>query len=160
MKKTKRFLAALLILLCTSCISLPPNMTTTQTYAAPAKKISISKKNVVLEPGKTVKLKLKNTKKKPKWTTSSKKVATVSNSGKVTAKKAGTATITAKLDKKSYKCKITVKSKPIKGSVWISATGKKYHRINNCGRMNPDNAKKISLSEAKEKGFSPCTKCF
>ena len=44
------------------------------------------------------------------WTSSNKKIATVNSSGKITAKKAGTCTITAKVSGKTYKCKITVKN--------------------------------------------------
>ena len=42
--------------------------------------------------------------------------------------------------------------------VWLSETGSKYHSINNCGRMNPDNATQVTLEEA-EKSYSPCSKC-
>lgn len=48
-----------------------------------------------------------------KWSTSDKKIATVSSSGKITAKKTGTVTITAKYGSKKYKCTVTVKSKQI-----------------------------------------------
>lgn len=178
MQKIKRLLAAALIVLCASCMTIPSNAPTMQAYAAPAKKIAISKKSVTMQPGKTIKLKLKNTAKKPKWKSSNKKIATVKSSGKVTAKKAGKATITAKLAKKSYKCKITVKAETPAATetpgktetpgttedstafVWLSASGTKYHKINNCGTMNPATARKISLSEAKEKGYTPCSKCF
>ena len=46
---------------------------------------------------------------KAKFTTSNKKVATVSTTGKITAKKKGTATITVKTNGITLKCKITVK---------------------------------------------------
>jgi len=49
--------------------------------------------------------------KKPKWSSSKKSVATVSKKGKVVAKKAGSATITAKIGKKKYKCKVKVSRK-------------------------------------------------
>ena len=42
--------------------------------------------------------------------------------------------------------------------VWISATGKKYHKINNCGNMNPKRARKITLAQAK-KSYKPCSNC-
>lgn len=54
----------------------------------------------------------------------------------------------------------SVESTPVGGQVWISATGSKYHSKNNCGRMNPDKARQISLSEAKSRGLEPCSKCF
>ncbi|MBZ9608614.1 MBL fold metallo-hydrolase [Clostridium estertheticum] len=44
------------------------------------------------------------------------------------------------------------------GMVWLSATGDKYHSINNCGRMNPNKARQVTLDEAKN-SYSPCSKC-
>ena len=71
----------------------------------------LSSKKIVLQVGKTKKLKVKN---KPAgvkvvWKSSKKKVATVSKKGKVKAKKPGKTTITAKVGKKKYKCKVVVK---------------------------------------------------
>ena len=71
------------------------------------KKVKITGAKTV-EVGKTVKLKAvispsKATKKKVIWTSSNKKIATVSASGKVMGKKAGTVTITAKATDKSKK---------------------------------------------------------
>ena len=74
-----------------------------------ASKVKLNKKKVTLYVGKTTTLKLKGTKQKIKWSSSNKTIATVSSKGKVKAKKAGTATITAKVGKKKYKCKVTVK---------------------------------------------------
>ena len=92
-----------LALVCTFCM---PNQ-------ASAAKIKLSKKSVTITKGKSVTLKLKGTKKKPKWSTSNKKIATVSKKGKVVGKKAGNAKITAKLGKKKYVCKVKVtKAKP------------------------------------------------
>lgn len=45
-------------------------------------------------------------------------------------------------------------------NVWIPATGTKYHSIPNCGRMNPDKAQEIPLSEAIANGYSQCSKCY
>lgn len=42
----------------------------------------------------------------------------------------------------------------------ISATGSKYHSIPNCGRMNPNKASQVSVSEAEGIGLSPCSKCM
>ena len=44
--------------------------------------------------------------------------------------------------------------------VWLSATGEKYHSINNCGRMNPDKARQVSRSEAEAEGYEACGKCW
>ena len=54
----------------------------------------------------------------------------------------------------------SVESTPVGGQVWLSATGTKYHSKPNCGRMDPNKARQISLSEAKSRGFEPCSKCF
>ena len=72
-----------------------------------ATKIKISKKSVVTNVGKTVRLKVKGTKKKVRWSSSNKKVATVKK-GKVKAKKTGRATITAKVGGKKLRCKVKV----------------------------------------------------
>lgn len=75
--------------------------------AMAASTIKLSKKSLSLEAGKTAVLKVKGAK-KVKWATSDKSVATVSKAGKVTAVKAGTAKITATVNKKKYTCTVTV----------------------------------------------------
>ena len=91
----------------------------TKVQAAP---VSITAKSLMLKKGQSYTLKLKNAK-SVKWSSSSKKVAVVKN-GKVTAKKAGYATITAKSGKKTYKCSVTVTSGKKKALVvYFSATG-------------------------------------
>ena len=75
---------------------------------AQAASVKLSKKSVKLEVGKTKKIKVKNTKDTVTWSTSDKKVATVSKKGKITAKGEGTCTITAKVGSKSLTCKVTV----------------------------------------------------
>ena len=44
--------------------------------------------------------------------------------------------------------------------VWLSATGSKYHNKPDCGRMNPNKAYQVTLSEAESQGYGPCSKCF
>lgn len=74
--------------------------------------IRISKTAATLSPKQTVTLRLNGTTRKPVWTSSNAKVAAVGRtSGKVTAKKAGTAVITAKLGAKTYRCKVTVRAR-------------------------------------------------
>ena len=41
-----------------------------------------------------------------------------------------------------------------------SATGSKYHSINNCGRMNPNNARQVTIAEAERQGYGRCKKCW
>jgi len=71
-------------------------------------KVNLNKTKVTLCIGDSITLKLKNSKNKPDWSSNKKSVVTVSSSGKVTAKKAGAAKITAKVGKNKYICKITV----------------------------------------------------
>ena len=51
-------------------------------------------------------------------------------------------------------------STPVGDTVWLSATGSKYHRINNCGRMDPSRAREVSLDEAVNMGYERCSKCY
>ena len=78
------------------------------------KSIAFAKKSVSLKKGKSVKLTIKrnpiSATEKITWTSSNKKVATVDKNGKVTGKKAGKVTITAKTSNgKKATCKVTVK---------------------------------------------------
>lgn len=44
--------------------------------------------------------------------------------------------------------------------VWLSATGSKYHSVNDCGNMNPLKATQVTESEAISKGKTKCSKCW
>lgn len=68
----------------------------------------LSAKNITLQAGKTKTLKAYGAKQTVKWSSSNQKVATVNSQGVVKAKKAGTATITARFGSQSLKCKVTV----------------------------------------------------
>ncbi|WP_049945918.1 M4 family metallopeptidase [Butyrivibrio sp. LC3010] len=70
-------------------------------------KAKLSQKKATLIVGQSLKLTMEGAS-KVKWSSSNKKVATVSK-GNVKAKKAGKATITAKVGNKKYNCKVTVK---------------------------------------------------
>ena len=92
--------------------------TCTVTVFVPAKSLSLSKTSVSVWAGKTYTLTAKispssSTYKKIKWSSSDKKVATVSSSGVITAVKGGTCTITAVSEENDLKasCKVTVKQK-------------------------------------------------
>lgn len=76
--------------------------------------VKLNKTRVSLKVGKTVKLKVYGTKKKVRWTSKKKSVASVSAIGKVRAKKVGVAQIVAEVSGKKYTCKVTVvQKKPI-----------------------------------------------
>lgn len=44
--------------------------------------------------------------------------------------------------------------------VWLSATGQKYHNIPDCGNMNPNRARQVTLSDAVNGGYGACKNCF
>lgn len=143
-------------------------------------KVSLKKKSVTIKSGKSYTIKIKSKTygdKVKKWKSSNKKVATVNSKGKVTGKQEGVATITLVMKSKvraTCKIKVTrprqvtnpdpiVNPNPppaLPSSVWLSATGEKYHSIPNCGRMNPATARQVTLGEAIGLGYGPCSKCF
>ena len=102
--KLYRILALLLLTL----MIVSPIQSAIPTEAASYK---LNKKKVTLTVGSTYTLKVKGTSKRATWKTSNKKIATVSKTGKIKAKKAGSAKITAKVKKKTLTCKVTVKKK-------------------------------------------------
>lgn len=75
---------------------------------AEAASVKLSKTKATLTVGQKYTLSVKGTKAKVTWSSSDKKVATVSK-GVVKAKKEGTAVITAKAGKKKMTCKVTVR---------------------------------------------------
>lgn len=75
----------------------------------PDKRVRLNKTTAKIKRGKKLKLKVLNAAGKVKWSSSNKKVATVSKSGVVKGKRKGKATIYAKVKGKTYKCKIRVK---------------------------------------------------
>ncbi len=107
--RTKVMTIALAFALGVTAPAALPSMNTTSVASAATVKLSQTK--VSLKVGQTKQLKLTGTKKTITWSSSKKSVATVSKSGKVTAKAAGTATITAKSSGKKYTCKVTVTDK-------------------------------------------------
>lgn len=72
-------------------------------------KASLSDTNVSLKSGATKTLKVKNSSGKVTWTSSNAKIASVDKKGKVTAKKKGKVTITAKVSGQTLKCVVKVK---------------------------------------------------
>lgn len=70
----------------------------------------LSKTSLSLNVGKKYTLKVTGTKQKITWSSSNKSVATVNSNGVVTARRAGSSKITAKVLGKNYVCTVTVKS--------------------------------------------------
>ena len=107
MRKMRRKIAVLLVFVLAFTM-MPQNV------LAAKKKVKLSKKSVTVTVGKTVKVKLKNNKKKVKWTvTSGRKNVKLSKKKKtgvtIHGKKAGKAKVQAKVGKKKFVCKVTVK---------------------------------------------------
>lgn len=75
--------------------------------AEAAGKVKLNKTKVVIGIGETYQLKVKNTKKKVKWSTSNKKIVKVKN-GRLTAISTGNAKVTAKVSGKRYTCRVSV----------------------------------------------------
>lgn len=135
------------------------------TEAMATKQPKLNETEITMKKGETFKLKVSNAGKKITWKSSNSKVVSVKN-GKLTAKKKGKATISAKTSGKTLKCKVTVKSssggggggKSSPDKVWIVSTGKKYHAKKTCSNMN--NPKQVTREEAENKGYEPCKKCY
>lgn len=109
MKKVKKTLAVALTFAMT-VVMVP------QSALAAKKQVKLNKKSVSVAVGKTVKVKLKNNKKKGKWTVvSGKKNVALSKKGKtgvtIKGKRVGKAKVQAKIGKKKYVCTVTVTNK-------------------------------------------------
>lgn len=113
MKKTRkkgiRSLAILLVLVLTLGFS---PVTNVEAKAAPR----LNYKKITLVQGKKKRLKVRNLsrRRKVKWYSTKKSVATVNKKGVVKAKKKGKNYIVAKVGKKKYRCKVIVKKKVTK----------------------------------------------
>ena len=76
-----------------------------------AGRITLSKKKLILRIGDTAKLKVKNAKKRIKWTSKNVKIAKISKKGIVKGLNGGKTQIIAKMGKRKLVCRVTVKEK-------------------------------------------------
>ena len=104
----KKFFRTLAIILCLGIITplVVPNIGSETVQAKTKIKLNCTKKTIY--KGDIFKLKITGTKKKVKWSSSNKTIATVSSKGVVKGIGEGTAKITAKVGKKKYTCKVNV----------------------------------------------------
>ena len=107
--RTKKQVMGMAIALLLAAPAALPQMET-QAKAAP---VALSREAATLHVGEKLQLKLRGTKKKITWSTSSKAAASVSKNGMVTGKKPGKAVIKAAVKAgtnkvKAYKCRIQV----------------------------------------------------
>ena len=100
---TKRLLAVISAVILMTTMLIPA-------FQASAASVRLNKTKIVLVVGQTYNLKVSGTKKTPQWSSSNKKIVSVTKKGVVKGLRKGTATITAKIGKKTYKCKVTVEA--------------------------------------------------
>lgn len=125
----KRVIASVL----TGVLLLTVSLTEGGCTSGAAVKGKLNKKSAIIAIGKSVQLKVKNKGTATvRWSSSQKKIASVSSQGKVKGRKKGKATITAKVSSKGkskkLKCKITV----VRGAKLlkvVNADGKKVNSI-------------------------------
>ena len=107
MKKTGRVLCStgFLVLLMALLLAFPAQAAKTKASI----RLNVSKVSLNVGGTKRLKATVKGKSRKVVWKSSNRTVATVSNTGKVTAKKAGKAVITARANGKTARCTVTVK---------------------------------------------------
>ncbi|MDM0487857.1 hypothetical protein QTH65_03075 [Clostridium perfringens] len=88
------------------------------------------------------------------------KADSISQSSSNNSSKKSTSNNSSSAKSNSYNSDNPQPSKPVGEMVYITATGKKYHRKNKCGNTNPARTSYIPLSEAESMGYSPCSKCY
>ena len=142
--------------------------------------ISLNKSKVKLNVGKTATLVAKYNKKKvnPTFKSSNPNIASVNKSGKITAKKKGTVTITATYKKSKVSCKVTVsktENKCASGHAWDAGvitkeptdteSGVKTYTCTRCGETKAENGhyekKKVKDAWDEEKPYTVvvCNQC-
>ena len=149
----------------------------TWTYKIKVEKPKLSNTRLSVYTKTSKQLKLKGTSRKVTWSSSAPSVVSVNKKGKITARRTGKATITAKVNGVKYKCKVTVKARSkkssgqssgkssgqpsssgVNGYVWIPATGSKYHSSASCSGIH--SPRQVSISQAISMGYSACKKCY
>lgn len=147
--------------------------------------LKASNASMTLKPNETQTLKVTtNSHHAITYASSNPDVVTVDEAGHISALKAGTATISATVDGHTQTCHITVPSTQKKSTtsshhtthhsstnrttqssntnigetVYITKTGSKYHRAG-CRYLRKSQIE-ISLSEAKNEGYTACSVCF
>ena len=129
--------------------AVPTAMPTSKPTPKPDEVLSLDKTSVSIICGKSTKLSvLNNNNVNITWSSSDPKVAAVDSKGKVTAKMAGTATITANALGKSMECQVTVLYKDVTSSkdFWYTPT-------------NYLSAKGVVKGYDKQTKFKPANNC-
>ncbi len=116
------------------------------------KKPCLSKTSISLQVGKSCTLKVKNNKKKVKWSTSSKKIAKVTKKGKVTAVQKGTCRVYAKVSGKKLSCRVVVYAPKSSTSSTTEAVK------NNNSNKTTESTKKPNTNKTTEKTTAASSK--
>ncbi len=106
-----------------TCITTVDNTTINICYVT-VETPKISKTKITLIKGTSYDLTVKGTYRDAKWTTSDKKIAKVSKYGTVSAKRAGTVVVTAKLGKHKYTCEVRVEAPKLSAKELFLEPGK------------------------------------
>ncbi|MDK2808919.1 MAG: hypothetical protein PWP24_1656 [Clostridiales bacterium] len=107
--KIKKFAKVVMLSLALTMTAQSVTLPYTVSYVEAAKKVGLNVSKSTIEVGDSFNLKVTGTSKKATYKSSKSKVASVTKAGKVTGKAKGNAVITVTVDKKKYKCKVTVK---------------------------------------------------
>ena len=108
--------------------------------------MKLNSSRITLNPGKSYTLKVNGTKLTPAWRSSNSKIVTVNKKGRITAKKAGTAKITATFGGKKFVCTVTVKKASAAANKLAKNYAKVRNYINKNGRYSEDGSKYIEAS--------------
>lgn len=152
MKKMKR--AWMLLVLVLSLV-IPTAVSTTTpmigifgTVETASAAVRIDRSKTTIFIGQTQRLNLTGTAKRAKWSSTDRSVVTVNKKGKVTGRKEGTATVTAKISRKKYTCRVTVKAYNgiTKKCYRIDAGKRRSLKQNADWKSSDDNIAKVSKS--------------
>lgn len=127
MKQMKKIAISLLMVLTLtmSTAETLPTITPSITVEA-STKMKLNKTKAFLIKGQTLTLKLSGFKGKVIWSSSKPSIAAINSNGKVTARKKGSAVITAKVGTNKYTCKIAVQTPTINKKSVTLTKGQKF----------------------------------
>lgn len=108
--------------------------------------LKLNSSRITLNPGKSYTLKVNGTKLTPAWRSSNSKIVTVNKKGRITAKKAGTAKITATLGGKKFVCTVTVKKASASSNKMVQNYTKVKNYLNKNGRYSEDGSRYIEMA--------------
>lgn len=110
MRNTKKLLVAMGLAFAVLISTMPIQNADGKQIVAQAATIKLNYSNLSLSEGQSRQLKISGTKASAKWSSSKSSVVKVTQKGKITALKEGSATITAKVGRKKLNCSVTVKN--------------------------------------------------